>query len=67
LELRKVRYVVWDISFQKNTGRLFAAKSFEPPGGLLMEPYLESHYRVLQQAGGMQIMERKMDDRADSR
>jgi hypothetical protein len=67
LELRKVRYVVWDISFQKNTGHLFAAKSFEPPGGLLMEPYLESHYRVLQQAGGMQIMERKMDDRADSR
>ena len=61
LEQRKVRYVVWDTAFQKDSADLFTAKSFEPPGGLLMEPYLQSHYRVVKQFGGMHIMERKDD------
>jgi hypothetical protein len=65
LEQHKVRYVVWDISFQKDAGHLFSAKSFEPPDGLLMEPYLKSHYRVVKQVGGMRIMERKTTESAN--
>lgn len=64
LEQHKVRYVVWNTSFEKDARKLFSAKSFEPPGGLLMEPYLESHYRVVKQLGGMAIMERKTTEPA---
>ncbi|HTU51121.1 MAG TPA: glycosyltransferase family 39 protein [Acidobacteriaceae bacterium] len=67
LEQRKVRYVVWDTAFQKDAVDLFTAKGFEPPEGLLMEPYLESHYRVLKRLGGMAIMERKTDQPASQR
>jgi hypothetical protein len=67
LNQHKVRYVVWNTSFEKDAADLFSAKSFEPPGGLLMEPYLESHYRAIQRFGGMQIMERKADARENQR
>ncbi len=61
LERRKVRYVVWDTSFQSGAGTsLFSASTFHPTGGLLMEPYLESHYRLVKQLGGFRIMERKV-------
>lgn len=60
LDRRKVRYVVWDTSFQSGAGRsLFSASTFGPAGGLLIEPYLESQYRLVKQAGGLRIMERK--------
>lgn len=59
LERRKVKYVVWDTAFQKDSADLFTAKSFEAPDGLLMEPYLKSRYRVVKHLDGMDIMQRK--------
>ncbi len=64
LDQRKVRYVVWDTKFEAEAAHLFTAVSFQPAGGFIMEPYLASHYRVVRDLGGMQILERKPDGSA---
>jgi hypothetical protein len=60
LEERKVRYVLWDTTFEKevvpanfpNAPKVFI-------GGLLIKPYLESHYQLITEVEGFRIMERK--------
>jgi len=64
LDQHKVPYVVWDMNFEKKAAPYFSASIYHPPGGLLMEPYLESHYRVVKDGDGVLIMERKADDHA---
>jgi hypothetical protein len=68
LDQHKVKYVLWDASFQsKAATALFSAAMYRPAAGFIMEPYLESHYRVVQDFNGMRIMERKADDHAGHR
>ena len=64
LDRHKVKYVVWDMDFERKAAPYFSASIYRPAGGLLMEPYLESHYRVVQDVDGVRIMERKADDHA---
>lgn len=66
LNRQKVNYVLWDTKFYASAG----ISNFIPQGrtgtsGFLMENYLESHYRVVQDVDGMRIMERKAEDHAD--
>jgi hypothetical protein len=64
LDQRRVHYVVWNTNFAKKSGFYFSASFNHPAGGLLMEPYLETHYRVVEDVNGFRIMERKADDNA---
>ena len=67
LDRHKVKYVVWDASFQeKAAATFFTATMYRPAGGFLMEPYLKSHYKVVQDIDGIRIMERKANDNAAS-
>lgn len=61
LDQHKVRYVLWDTSFEMKSAPYFSAEMYKPAGGFLMEPYLESHYRLVQDFDGVLIMERKTD------
>jgi hypothetical protein len=59
LERKKVRYVVFDSEF---SGPLlagsFPAYKHPDPAKLIMEPYLESHYRMVRDLGRFHILER---------
>jgi hypothetical protein len=65
LEQHKVRYVMWDVNFARLTGSVFPGSQQPPPGGYIIEPYLESHYKVVQVVDGTRIMERKADEQAN--
>jgi hypothetical protein len=64
LERRRVRYVVWDSTFAERAGPFFNMRPYLSHTAIL-EPYLESHYRVVKLVGGMRIMERKTTDPAN--
>jgi hypothetical protein len=59
LQQHKTKYVLWDTTFATKAALYFSLAVERPSGGLLMEPYLESHYRVVKDANGVRIMERK--------
>jgi hypothetical protein len=59
LDQHKVRYVVWDTNLDKIKPAVFPGSDRLPPGGLVVEPYLESHYKDVQVVDGVRIMERK--------
>jgi 4-amino-4-deoxy-L-arabinose transferase-like glycosyltransferase len=67
LDQHKVRYVVWDTKFETKQASYFSASFNKPAGGQLMEPYLQSHYRLVRDFDGMRIMERKADNNGDQR
>jgi hypothetical protein len=66
LDQHKVRYVVWDTTFDTTAAPYFSESANRPAEGLLMEPYLESHYRIMKDLNGVRIMERKANDNAAS-
>jgi hypothetical protein len=66
LEKRRVRYVLWDTHFQaKELAALFPASAGTAPGTLIVEPYLESHYKVIWADADTRLMERQGDGHAD--
>ena len=65
LEQHKVKYVLWDKNLEQVTSAVFPASTHLPPGGLIIEPYLESHYKLVQVLDGFRIMERKSEDHAN--
>ena len=68
LDQRNVKYVLWDANFQaKAASALYSSKMFHPAGGFLMEPYLESHYKVVQDIDGARILKRNEDNRGAKR
>ena len=64
LDQHKVRYVLWDVGFAQLTSAVFPGSERPPPGGFIIEPYLESHYKVVKEIDGFRILERKTDDKA---
>lgn len=59
LEQHKVRYVVWDMTFQSAAVPLAFPNAAHPPaGGFVIEPYLESHYKVVWSDSKTRILER---------
>ena len=60
LEQRRVRYVLWDTHFQaKEVPALFPASARISSGALIIEPYLESHYKVVWADADTRLMERR--------
>jgi 4-amino-4-deoxy-L-arabinose transferase-like glycosyltransferase len=59
LEERKVKYVFWDTNLEQVMPDAFPSANDSSAAGFIIEPYLESHYRVVQVANGTRIMERK--------
>ncbi len=62
LDQRRVRHVVWDTQFQEKVKVVFPSMKPPRPDELIIEPYLESHYRVVWKEDGVLIMERKSED-----
>jgi hypothetical protein len=63
LNARRVMYVVWNTGFEdKSLGLFFPAVKRVRSDQLIMEPYLESHYRTVWADKTMRLMERKSDD-----
>ena len=65
LERRKVKYVVWDVGFSAIDQEIFPS-SRPPDGRFIVEPYLESHYKIVQVFDSYRVMERKAIDTNDS-
>ena len=67
LDQRRVRYVVWNTRFEiKAANTFFFASKRMRADDFIMEPYLESHYKVVVKTeDGMRIMERKSEGDAD--
>jgi len=64
LERRRIRYVLWETTFMPNASGNFPGMLSGSSSGLLMEPYLESHYKLVEDDHGVRIMERKDDNLA---
>ena len=58
LEQHKVRYVIWDKAVKDLMPVAFPGSEQMPPEGPIIEPYLESHYKLVQVIDGYRIMER---------
>jgi 4-amino-4-deoxy-L-arabinose transferase-like glycosyltransferase len=68
LERHRVKYVLWDTTFESDAVPLiFPAEARVPRDGFLMEAYLESHYRLVKSFDGVRVMERKSEDHAGYR
>jgi hypothetical protein len=60
LEQRRVRYVLWDTHFQsKELAALFPPSARISPAALIIEPYLESHYKVVWADPDTRLLERQ--------
>jgi Dolichyl-phosphate-mannose-protein mannosyltransferase len=59
LERKKVRYILWDNLARQNLTALFPAYRQPPADQLIMEPYLEAHYRQIGFEKQFRILERK--------
>ncbi len=63
LESRRVKYVLWDTTFfEKVVPKAFPSLPGISKGEYLMEPYLESHYKVVWAHAGTVFMERLGED-----
>jgi 4-amino-4-deoxy-L-arabinose transferase-like glycosyltransferase len=62
LDRSKVKYVVWDTNFEAKTVPVMIPEAARtPPDGFIMETYLQSHYKVVEDDDGIRIMERRED------
>jgi hypothetical protein len=59
LDQKRVRYVIWDTTFTVKAVHSFPAMKLMNQNDLIMEPYLESHYKLVEDVDGIHIMERR--------
>jgi hypothetical protein len=65
LEQRRVRFVLWDTHFRaKEVAALFPASARISPGKLIIEPYLESHYKVVWADADTRLLQRQDEESA---
>jgi hypothetical protein len=58
--------VLWDTHFAaKEVAALFPASARISPGALIIEPYLESHYKVVWADANTRLLERNGQGHAD--
>ena len=68
LDEHKVRHVVWDTEFMARSQKTMFPSAIPPaPDQLIVEAYLELHYKTIWEDGGVKIMERKEQDDAGTR
>jgi hypothetical protein len=63
LDQHRVKYVLWDTGFDERVFRLYYP-SVKPVrrDTLIVEPYLESHYKIVWTEGDTRLLERTSDD-----
>jgi 4-amino-4-deoxy-L-arabinose transferase-like glycosyltransferase len=61
LDRRRVKYVVWDTTFAARAAENFPGMQPRKPCDLIVEPYLESRYKVAEEINGIRLMERKSE------
>jgi hypothetical protein len=59
LENQRVKYVIWDSEFNATMNKFFPGVLPKNPNDLTIEPYLESHYTVVEDDHGIRLMARK--------
>ena len=60
LDQQRVRYVIWDTTFiSKASSTILPGSQPKSIDDYILEPYLESHYKVVEDDHGVRIMERK--------
>jgi hypothetical protein len=64
LEQRRIKYIVWNKGFEKNVQTFFPGMKNLRDDELIIEPYLESHYKVIWTDAENRLLERK--DEADA-
>ncbi len=64
VDRQRVKYVIWDTTFGSKAARAFPGLPPVKPQDLILEPYLESHYRLVEDDHGIRLMERKGDNLA---
>jgi Dolichyl-phosphate-mannose-protein mannosyltransferase len=63
LDQRKIKYVVWDTGFfDRNLKVIFTSAKPMDSRGEIVEPYLRSHYKVVWEDSGVELLERSGDD-----
>lgn len=65
LDQRRIRYVIWDSRFPALAADNFPGSEPRNSGDLIVEPYLESHYKLLTEEDGIRVMERKSSEPAN--
>ncbi len=59
LENRRVKYVVWDTTYIARFSRdILPGSQPQKPEDYILEPYLESHYKSVQNFNGVEVLER---------
>jgi hypothetical protein len=58
LDQHRVQYVVWDTLMEEKAVRFSPSIKRARPEERIIEPYLESHYKVIWEQNGVRIMER---------
>jgi hypothetical protein len=61
MEASKVRYVIWDTKYNNDTFAQLGWPGYVPvpKQKLIMEPYIEQHFRLVKQYGQYRLMERR--------
>lgn len=62
LDQHRIKYVVWDTEYiERNFKMFFPSSKPVRADELIVEPYLESHYKVVWAKGGTRVMERNSE------
>ncbi len=65
LDQRKIKYVVWDTDYvDSHLKVIFPSAKPMDPSGQIVEPYLRSHYKVVWEDSGVELLERSGDNQA---
>jgi hypothetical protein len=56
-----VKYVLWDTLLEDRALKMSFSIKRARPDELIIEPYFESHYKVVWEENGVRIMERRED------
>lgn len=59
LDRKQVKYVIWDTNQLSRLDYFFPGSTPKSAAELIVEPYLESHYRLVSDVHGVQILERR--------
>jgi hypothetical protein len=64
LDRQRIRYVIWDRAVESKLETVLPGANSKSPGDLIVENYLQSHYKQVMDDKGTLIMERKSEDLA---
>lgn len=66
LDRQRVKWVIWDTTFLSKVADTFPGSQPKSPDGYIIEPYLESHYKLVKDYEGIHIMERKSENEIEA-